>query len=111
MFKKATVRRIKWPVTVNIPQDGGKTQAAEFDAEFEILPIQDHDDLVQTGGDLLHRVLVGWDRFMNEAGDAPIEFSAAEKTEVLNIAYVRAAFTLAYYEAAHGNKAKRKNSL
>ena len=110
MFKKAAVRRITWPVTVNIPQDDGKTQAAEFDCEFELLGIREHDDLIGSGADLLVRVLVGWSRLMNEAGDAPVDFSEAEKAAMLDIAYVRAALTQAYYEAAHGNKAKRKNS-
>ena len=82
----------------------------EFDCEFEILGVRDHDELVGSGADLLSRVLVGWDRLMNEAGDAPVDFSEAEKTAMLDITYVRAAITLAYYEAAHGNKAKRKNS-
>lgn len=109
MFKKAAVRRITWPVTVNIPQDGGKTLAAEFDAEFELLAVKVHDELVQSGGDLLARVLVGWQRFMNEAGDAPVEFSPEAQAEMLDISYVRSALTLAYYEAVHGNKAKRKN--
>ena len=110
MFKKSAVRRITWPVTVNIPQDDGKTQGAEFDCEFEILGVKEHDELVGSGADLLSRVLVGWARLMNEAGDAPVDFSEAEKTAMLDITYVRAAITLAYYEAAHGNKAKRKNS-
>lgn len=109
MFKLAAVRRIKWPVTVNIPQDGGKTLSVEFDTEFEILSIKEHDELVGAGADLLTRVLVGWDRMMNEAGDAPLEFSEEAKAKALDISYVRSALTLAYYEAAHGNKAKRKN--
>lgn len=110
MFNLAAVRKIKWPVTVNIPQDGGKVLSVEFDAEFEILDTDEHDELVQSGGDLLKRVLLGWDRMMNEAGDAPVEFGPDTKAKALKITYVRAALTLAYYEAAHGNKAKRKNS-
>ncbi len=110
MFKLAAVRKVKWPVTVNIPQEGGKVLAVEFDAFFEILTMPEIEELQQANGDVVARVLVGWDRMMNESGDAPVEFTPETKAQALQIPYLRTALVGAYFEAANGNRAKRKNS-
>lgn len=110
MFKLAAVRKVLWPVTVQIPQDEGKVQKAEFDAEFEILPQKEHDELMAERPDaLLDRVLVGWRRVKDEDGNQDIAFSPEKKAELLGISYVRMALLNAYYEAAGGRKAQRKN--
>lgn len=109
MFKVAAVRMIEWPVLVDIPQDGGKVMKASFDGVFEILPQEEHDELLREGGDLLERVFKGAKRLKDEH-DQPLEFSEAVKRDLQAISYVRVALMRAYYEAFHGRKAERKNA-
>lgn len=108
MFKVALVRTITWPVQVEIPQDGGKTQKAGFDAELEILSQEEHDELIRDGGDVLARTFRGAKRLQDESGQ-PLECTDAVRQQLLGISYVRVALLKAYYEAFHGRRAERKN--
>jgi hypothetical protein len=109
VFKLAAVKKVTWPVVVQIPIDHGKVQKAEFDAEFEILEQSEHDELVNAGGDLIERVLVGWARVKDEDGNQDINFGPEQKRQMLGITYARIALLKAYYEACQGRKAERKN--
>jgi len=109
MFKLALKRMVWWPVAIQIPQDGGKTLAAECDVQYEILEQKEHDELVTSGADLLKRVLHGWKRVKAEDGEGDVEFNPETKDAMLAIPYVRVAFVKGYYEASQGRKAERKN--
>lgn len=109
MFKLALKRLVWWPVTIQIPQDGGKTLAAECDVQYEILEQKEHDELVGAGGNLLKRVLQGWKRVKAEDGEGDVEFNDETKAAMLDIPYANSAFIKGYYEAAFGRKAERKN--
>ncbi len=114
MFKITPFRQVKWPVTISVPQDGGRVQKHEITARFDILPQSRLDDLVrgQRGADedkdLLREVLLGWDGVADEDGVA-IEFADAPRDQLLDIPYVRGALLKAYFEAASGSAAARKN--
>lgn len=103
-------RTVWWPVTVQIPQDEGKTRAEVFDAQLEILAQDEHDDLLSQGADLLERVLCGWKRVKTEDGADDVPFTPETKRALLAISYVRVGLLKAYYEAFQGRKAERKNS-
>ena len=95
MFKLAEKLTIKWPVTVNVPQDGGKTAEAVFEAEFDVVTQDEVDAAIEAGKDLLDRVLIGWNADLrNEAGEA-IECNAESKAKLLNVTYVRTALLAA----------------
>lgn len=110
MFKVAAKRRLKWPVTVNVPQDGGRTQKATFEAEFELYTQDEVEEAIAANRDLLELQLVGW----SEAGvrdehDQPLEYSEAAKKQLLAVGYVRTALFAALTEINTGRAAARKN--
>lgn len=106
-FKLAQVRKVKWPVDVQIPLDGGKVKKDRFTAEFEILPSKEYDAALGEG-DVLERVLVGWEH-VQDAASEPLEFSTEARAQLLDIGYVRLALMQAYIQAASGREAARKN--
>ena len=109
MFKLAEKLTVKWPVTVNVPHDGGKTAEAVFEAEFDVVTQDEVDAAIEAGKDLLDRVLIGWNADLrNEAGEA-IECNAESKAKLLNVTYVRTALLAAWVEIRNGAGA-RKNS-
>lgn len=108
MFKLAQKRQITWPVTVNIPQDGGKTQKATFDGEFEVLTQDESERAIREEKDLLEVQLIGWDGVKDEKGE-PVPFSEAAKKQLLDISYVRMAVFAAIGEFNSGRAAARKN--
>jgi hypothetical protein len=113
MFKITKNRRIEWPVTIQVPQPGGKTIERVADVEFEDLPQSEQDRIYQDGGDdvtLMKRVVKGWGagQFKDEA-DNDIGFSDESLALLLDIAYVRNGFIKAYLELHGGRAAARKN--
>lgn len=111
MFKLEEQKNIKWPVTVNIPCDGGRTTKGEFTAHFELLPQDEFREIYAQDNasdeDLLRRVLTGWDGVADADGQ-PIEYNEDTREMMIRIPYVRAAMITAYLECSHG-KAARKN--
>src|SRR6266853_6202464 len=102
-FKLAQVRKVKWPVDVQIPLDGGKVRKVRFTGELEILTSDEYEtELAQ--GDVLARVLTGWEGVQDEAGE-PIEFSEEERAKLCAIPYVRLALMQAYLQASAGREA------
>lgn len=111
MFKLEEQKNVKWPVTVNIPRDGGRTTKAEFTAHFELLPQDEFREIYAqenaSDEDLLRRVLTGWDGVADAEGGA-IDYTPDTREMMIRIPYVRAAMVSAYLECSHG-KAARKN--
>lgn len=111
MFKLAKKRTVEWPVTVHIPQDGGKTTKATFTAEFEVLEQAQIDDIVMGRDpehtDLLAAALIGWKGVADEAG-AELPFTPEHKRALLEITYVRTALFAAHAQL-HRGEAARKN--
>jgi len=116
MFKIAASRTIAWPVVIPVPQDGGRVQKFEIQAEFLMLLKSSLDEVTsaaRSDGDdgdlaLLREVLVGWSRVCDEAGN-PIEFNAEARDALIDIPYVRLALLKSYFEASSGSAASRKN--
>ncbi len=108
MFKLALVKTVSWPVDVKIPQDGGKTKEVRFTAKLEILSNEEYNDVL-VNGNLLKRVLVGWEGVLPEDGNEPVPFSDEAKAQMLEIPYVCAGLLNAYTQAAGGREAARKN--
>ncbi len=108
MFKLAAVKTVMWPVDVQIPQDGGKVKKVRFSAQFEILSDDEYTETL-TSGDLLKRVLTGWEGVLPEEGNDPVEFNDDTKAQMLAMPYVRVALVQAYTQAASGREAARKN--
>lgn len=114
MFKIAKTRRVTWPVTIPVPQSGGSVQKHKIDVEFDLLTqtrlteVMAEERNADQDAALLREVVVGWSGVANEDGE-PVEFSAAALADLVDISYVRSALIRAYFEAASGNAAARKN--
>lgn len=112
MFKVEQPKSVKWPVTVNIPQDGGHTRKNIFNAQFELLAQDDFAAIYREEGgndeDLLRRVLIGWSEVGDPDGN-PIEFDKDARELLIRIPYVRTALVAAYIECSSGKAASRKN--
>lgn len=111
MFKIEEQKSVKWPVTVSIPRDGGRTTKATFTVEFELIPEDEKSAIYKDGGndeDLLRRTVVNFEG-VADSDDNPIPFSEEALDKLIKITYVRTAMTNAYLECSFGKAAARKN--
>lgn len=114
MFKLTKNPVYTWPVTVSIPQDGGKFLKATFTAEFRGLSQPEIDAAVQAGRDgdtdleLCSQCLLGWKGVQDEDGQEKL-FSDAAKAELLAVPYVRNAVVQAFFDSLTGGASRRKN--
>lgn len=102
----------KWPVAVELPADGGKTQRHTFDAEFkrlgkaEMRQLWEKLNTAEGADEVIRAVLVGWSGVTD--GDQPLPFSEAALSQLLDIPTVSGAILKAFTEAVSG-EAARKN--
>lgn len=101
-----------WPITVEFPVDGGRTEKSTFDGEFKRLSqtrIKEITAAVDAGElndiDIANEVLVGWSGVTDGKDDIP--FSTAALNQVLDVPLVASAIVLAFFNSLTG--AKRKN--
>ena len=105
-----------WPVVIGVPQDEGRIAKHEIRADFHVLPQAEIEELMEAsregGGsvdaDTLRRVV----RRVHDVADAegkPMDYTPELLERMIQIPYVRIALITAYFEAAAGKKAKRKN--
>lgn len=101
-----------WPVTVEIPADGGRFEKSSFDIEFRRVGQARINELVELGRDgqvsdrqTCEELVVGW-RGVTD-GTADIAYSQGALSQLLDIAVVEKAILVAWSESLSG--AKRKN--
>lgn len=112
MFRIDPKPSYRWPVTVHIPQDGGKTQEARFWARFRLLSTDAFQAVYASGGtdeDLLKQVLVGWEEVADEGGE-PLPFNEETRSSLIAIPYVRMALIAAYLEMSQGRAARPRGA-
>ena len=116
-----------WPVTVKVPQDGGRFRSFTFDAEFKRVSQERREQLGRqlmrqkrtwddgnmeedflTPRQIADELLVGWSGIMDtEGADAePVPFSDKVKAQLLNIGDVADAILEAWNASIPGAKAK-----
>lgn len=113
MFVISQKQTYTWPVTVEFPVDGGKTDRQTFDAEFkrmsqtrinEIRGLIERNEVTDT--ELAREVLVGWEGVNSDNGDA-VPFSERARDQLLDVPLVAAAVVMAWLGSLTG--VKRKN--
>ncbi len=109
MFKLAAKRRVTWPVTISYPQDGGGVRKERFDVEFEVISVDEQQQVIQRGDDLLEVQVVGWPKGPRGEDDQPVPFSPEAKKELLGVTYARQGIFEALGEINSGRAAARKN--
>lgn len=114
MFKIGQTDRFSYPVSVDIPADGGKRTTYTFDAIFRRLSRDEFVDLTtraQAGetndAALVRDVLLGW-KGVQDAEGGELPFSEENRELVLNVWPVLPAVVAAFIEA-HTPKGKAKN--
>ena len=112
MFKLEKKDTFRWPVTVNVPRDGGTFASHQFTAEYKLLEQSKVDALIERfrndDADFLNEILVGWDGVFDAEGNK-LDFNEDSKRQLLEIPYARTALVKTYFDAANGNKVKRGN--
>lgn len=112
MFKLIQPSSYTWPVTVELPVDGGRVEKATFDVEFKRLSqsrLEEIRGLVERSEirdvDLVREVLVGWSGVTD--GSDPVPYSEAARDQLLDIPMVAASIVMALFQSISG--ARRKN--
>ena len=102
-----------WPVTVELPTDGGRFSKHTFDAKFQRLPQKRINIIIEQirvneidDDTLCREVLIGWTGIKDD-NDEEIPFSESSLNVVLNVQAVAAAVVSAWFESLA--KGKRKN--
>ena len=103
----------KWPVSIEIPVDGGKHQRHTFDGEFRRITqsrVREMGQLIEAGDlndvDVVNEVLIGWDGIDDDDGN-PVKFSKVALSQLVDVPLVATAIATAFFDSIAG--AKRKN--
>jgi len=118
MFRLAKQREVLWPVTVQVPEDGGP-QSIEIKVRYKLLARSelralasalstvagDTDALLAELDTKLIERITGWEDLGDEDGNA-LAFTRANVEAVLDIPYLREAIEQGLYAASRGALAK-----
>jgi len=112
MFKLTQSNTYTWPVSVNIPVNGGQYDKQTFDGEFKRLSdarLKEIRSSIEAGqltdADFVRELMVGWKGVTDDGADVP--FSQSTLAQLLDIPGVAAAVVMAVVESLAG--LKRKN--
>jgi hypothetical protein len=107
-----------WPVTFDVPVDGGRHERQTFDGEFKRMPqskvgpmvaelnrLDDAGDMERIT-ELASDVLVGWSGVTDDTGKE-VPFSQKALEQLLEVPLLAASVLKAYFDSLKG--AKRKN--
>lgn len=102
-----------WPVTFDVPVDGGRHERQTFDGEFKRLPqsrIREIGQQIESGdvtdAQIAGEVLVGWSGVMDDQGKE-VPFSQKALEQMLDLPMLATSVVMAYFNSLQG--AKRKN--
>ena len=105
-FVLKKVSSYKWPVSVDVPVDGGKFKKETFTAVFKKMSRSRFQDLVEQGEDaLIGEILEGWEGIKDEEGEA-VPYSKSAQAELCDDPYVLRALINAYSDSLGGAPAK-----
>lgn len=113
MFVISQKTTYTWPVTVEFPTDGGKTEKQTFDAEFKRVPQSRMTEIrakIESGDitdiELATEVLAGWAGITDDRGEA-VPYSEGAREQLLDVPLVASSVVFAWMQSLTG--AKRKN--
>lgn len=101
-----------WPVTVELPADGGRFEKHTFDIEFKRIPqtrveqiINDSQEGNLKDRQIVQELVIGWKGIADGTGELP--FSQKNLEMLMDIQSVERAVIIAWLDSLTG--AKRKN--
>lgn len=103
-----SLKEVDWPVTVNVPVNGGKTEQHEFTAKFKLMSQEEYDKALQgTKNDtsFIAKFLIGWSGLLDD-DDKEVPFSKEALKNLCGLPFVRVAIVKAYNQAITGQAAK-----
>lgn len=100
-----------WPVKIELPGNGGKTDVSTFEAVFLRVKQEKLKELLNTQHEdakaFARQVLVGWgDGEVSVDGKAPLAYSEANRETLLDVQLVAMAVVRAFIESVTLGKAK-----
>ena len=104
--------RFSWPVSFDVPIDGGKFKRETFDAEFRRLSQSRLGEITKqvrteevSDLDIAREVLVGWSGIKDDDGE-DVPFSESAREQLLDVPMLATAIVAKYFESLQGAKAK-----
>ena len=97
-------KKVKWPVRVQEPVDGGKTEESEFIGHFVLLDQKEYDKAMSdklSDPEFIKKFLKGWEGLTDEDSTA-IPFNDDNIELLASLPYCRRALLTAYHEATSG---------
>ena len=101
-----------WPVSFDIPVDGGRHQRVTFDRVFKRVSnsrLREIGQLIQeeqlTEADLVAEIMVGWSGITDDDGKE-MPFSQKALAQVLDVPMLAGAIATTYLESHSGSKRK-----
>lgn len=106
MFKLAREREVLWPVTVNVPQDGGTVKKVDVRLRYKLACRSDEGfKLGADQADALAERITGWEAVANEDGTAA-PFTNENLRAALDIPYFFQAALEGFVQASTGAEKK-----
>lgn len=108
MLRVTQSRQVWWPVTVNVPVDGGQTEPFEIRVLFELMDTHQVEAHRQAGTpdvEVLASWAKGWEGVADEQGNL-LPFSPENLAAVARVPYIGRAMVVALLQASAGAKVK-----
>jgi len=100
-------RIVEWPVTIEVPVDGGSTIEQHCSATFEIINQDEYNQLSNDDMAFLDRVVVAFGTDIQNDDGTPLKCTKENKKALFGSGgFVRIAFINAYHSASTGIGAK-----
>jgi hypothetical protein len=101
-----------WPVSIELPVDGGRHEKQTFDVQFKRMPQKwirdiakkiDADQVIDV--DVAREVVVGWSGITDDAGKE-VPFSQKALEQLLDVPTLAGSVVMEFFKATAGVKAK-----
>jgi len=104
--------RFTWPISFDVPVDGGRHQRQTFDGEFIRVSqarLRELGEAIQaeeaSDQDIAREVMVGWSGITDDDGEE-VPFSKAALDRLLDIPMLATAIVTTYFKSLQGAKTK-----
>jgi len=94
-FVLAEEKRVKWPVYINEPANGGKTTRRKIEIEYLIVDPEDWEGESRSVSAVLMENITDWDGVENP-DKSPVEFCDENLSTLLKVPYARNAIWETY---------------
>ncbi|WP_339863183.1 hypothetical protein [Paremcibacter congregatus] len=109
---------VTWPITVNMPTNGGKTTVHKFSLKWKVLDTAEFDKSLPRAMDFTDdkdkepfvefwsRIITGWKDIKGEKGDKDLPFNADNLKTLIRIPYIQSELLSTYKECIMGRQVK-----